>query len=215
MLSLDRSGYYIGVAQQAAPRKRRTAARNIRALDRDNLQFSTAVRMLLKLEGYEPRVASNRDEIVAALRTRLPTRSCWTSTCPAPTVSISWRASGSTRAQGDPVIMLTAQTSRKDVLRGLAEGQRLYHQALRSRGPGEEPARGARTHGPAGVERAVWTQVSRAVTSADPASPAPLDALAVDAQVSAAHARCRAHLDHVRRGSNQNSTSSRTSSACW
>ena len=67
--SLDRSGYYIGVAQQAASKKTpNNGSKYSILLIEDNLQFITAVKMLLKLDGYEARVASSRDEIVAALR---------------------------------------------------------------------------------------------------------------------------------------------------
>jgi len=139
MLSLDRSGYYIGVAQRAAAKKAPNSGSKYSVLlIEDNLQFSTAVRMLLKLEGYEPRVAGNRDEIVAALRVS-----------PVPDVilldvnlpgtdgfDILARVRQHPALREIPVIMLTAQTSRRDVLRGLAGGANGYitkpfdHEAL-------------------------------------------------------------------------------------
>jgi CheY-like chemotaxis protein len=139
MLSLDSSGYYIGVAQQAAAKKApNNGSKYSVLLIEDNLQFSTAVRMLLKLEGYEPRVASNREEIVAALRTaHLPDVILLDVNLPGTDgFDILARVRQHPALKAIPVIMLTAQTSRRDVLRGLAGGANGYitkpfeHEAL-------------------------------------------------------------------------------------
>ena len=129
MLSLDRGGYYIGVAQRAAAKKApNNGSKYSVLLIEDNLQFSTAVRMLLKLDGYEPRVASNRDEIVAALRTSpLPDVILLDVNLPGTDgFDILARVRQHPGLSAIPVIMLTAQTSRKDVLRGLAGGANGY-----------------------------------------------------------------------------------------
>ncbi len=139
LLSLDSSGYYIGVAQQAADKKApNNGSKYSVLLIEDNLQFSTAVRMLLKLEGYEPRVASSRDEIVAALRTSpLPDVVLLDVNLPGTDgFDILARVRQHPALRAVPVIMLTAQTSRRDVLRGLAGGANGYitkpfeHEAL-------------------------------------------------------------------------------------
>jgi len=139
MLSLDRSGYYIGVAQRAAAKKAPNSGSKYSVLlIEDNLQFSTAVRMLLKLEGYEPRVAGNRDEIVAALRVSpLPDVILLDVNLPGTDgFDILARVRQHPALREIPVIMLTAQTSRRDVLRGLAGGANGYitkpfdHEAL-------------------------------------------------------------------------------------
>jgi len=129
MLSLDRSGYYIGVAQRAAAKKAPNSGSKYSVLlIEDNLQFSTAVRMLLKLEGYEPRVAGNRDEIVAALRVSpLPDVILLDVNLPGTDgFDILARVRQHPALREIPVIMLTAQTSRRDVLRGLAGGANGY-----------------------------------------------------------------------------------------
>src|SRR5258708_18380926 len=62
LLSLDRSGYYIGVAQHAAAKKAPNNGSKYSVLMiEDNVPFITPVKMLLKLEGYEHRVASTPD----------------------------------------------------------------------------------------------------------------------------------------------------------
>jgi CheY-like chemotaxis protein len=137
--SLDRSGYYISVARQAPAKKvPNNGTRYSVLLIEDNAPFITAVRMLLKLEGYEARVASNRDEIVAALRTpALPDAILLDVNLPGTDgFSILARMRQHAALRTVPVIMLTAQASRGDVLRGLSGGANGYitkpfeHEAL-------------------------------------------------------------------------------------
>jgi len=137
--SLDRSGYYISVARQAPAKKvPNNGTRYSVLLIEDNAPFITAVRMLLKLEGYEVRVASNRDEIVAALRTpALPDAILLDVNLPGTDgFSILVRMRQHPALRTVPVIMLTAQASRGDVLRGLSGGANGYitkpfeHEAL-------------------------------------------------------------------------------------
>jgi len=137
--SLGEKGYYIGVAQQAGAKKApNNGSKYSVLLIEDNLQFVTAVKMLLKLDGYEPRVASSRDEIVAALRgSPLPDVILLDVNLPgADGFDILARVRHHPSLKAIPVIMLTAQTSRKDVLRGLAGGANGYltkpfeHEAL-------------------------------------------------------------------------------------
>src|SRR5712691_3746607 len=139
LLSLERGGYYIGVAQQAAAKKApNDGSKYSVLLIEDNVQFVTAVKMLLKLDGYEPRVASNRAEIVAALRnSALPDVILLDVNLPgADGFEILARIRQHPALRAIPVIMLTAQTSRRDVLRGLAGGANGYitkpfeHEAL-------------------------------------------------------------------------------------
>lgn len=129
LLSLDRSGYYIGVAQQAAAKKApNNGSKYSVLLIEDNVQFVTVVKMLLKLDGYEPRVASNRDEIVAALRASpLPDVILLDVNLPGTDgFDILARIRQHPAVRAIPVILLTAQTSRKDVLRGLSGGANGY-----------------------------------------------------------------------------------------
>jgi CheY-like chemotaxis protein len=127
--SLDRAGYYIGVAQQAAAKKApNNGSKYTVLLVEDNLPFITAVKMLLKLDGYEVRVASTRDEIVAALRgPALPDAILLDVNLPGTDgFSILARIRQHPALRTIPVIMLTAQASRADVLRGLSSGANGY-----------------------------------------------------------------------------------------
>jgi two-component system OmpR family response regulator len=137
--SLDRSGYYIGVAQRAPAKKvPNNGTKYSILLIEDNAPFITAVKMLLKLEGYEVRVASSRDEIVAALRApAMPDAILLDVNLPGTDgFSVLARMRQHAALRTVPVIMLTAQASRGDVLRGLSGGANGYitkpfeHEAL-------------------------------------------------------------------------------------
>ncbi|TMG76726.1 MAG: response regulator, partial [Betaproteobacteria bacterium] len=94
----------------------------------DNVQFVAAVKMLLKLEGYEPHVAGSREEIVAALRSSpLPDAILLDVGLPGcDGFDILARVRQHPTLRAIPVIMLTALSSRKDVLRGLSGGANGY-----------------------------------------------------------------------------------------
>jgi len=137
--SLERSGYYIGYAQQAAAKKApNKGSKYSILLIEDNVPFVSAVKMLLKLEGYDPRIASSRDEIVAALRSSsLPDVILLDVNLPGTDgFDILVRIRQHPVLRAIPVIMLTAQSSRNDVLRGLSGGANGYltkpfeHEAL-------------------------------------------------------------------------------------
>jgi CheY-like chemotaxis protein len=137
--SLEQTGYYISVAQLAPAKKPpNNGTRYAVLLVEDNAPFITAVKMLLKLEGYEVRVAGGRDEIVAALRTQpLPDVILLDVNLPGTDgFSILARVRQHPALRAMPVIMLTAQASRGDVLRGLSGGANGYitkpfeHEAL-------------------------------------------------------------------------------------
>ena len=137
--SIDRAGYYVSVAQQASAKKApNNGTRYSVLLVEDNAPFITAVKMLLKLEGYEARIASTRDEIVAALRgPSLPDAILLDVNLPGTDgFSILARMRQHPTLRAIPVIMLTAQASRGDVLRALSGGANGYitkpfeHEAL-------------------------------------------------------------------------------------
>jgi CheY-like chemotaxis protein len=128
-LSVDRQGYYIGTAQQAAAKKApNDGSKYSVLLIEDNVQFITVVKMLLKLEGYQPRVASNRDEIVAALRNS-PLPDVILLDVGLPGVDgfdLLARIRQHPALRAIPVIILTALASRKDALRGFSAGANGY-----------------------------------------------------------------------------------------
>jgi CheY-like chemotaxis protein len=127
--SLDRSGYYISVAQRApAKRAPNNGSKYSVLLVEDNAPFITAVKMLLKLEGYEVRVASSREEIVASLRNpALPDAILLDVNLPGTDGFAVLAGIRHHAALGAiPVIMLTAQANRGDILRGLSAGATGY-----------------------------------------------------------------------------------------
>lgn len=129
LMSLDRTGYYVGVAREAeAKRAPNSGSKYSVLVIEDNVPFITAVKMLLRLEGYEPRIASTRDEIVAALRSR-PSPDAILLDVGLPGTDgfdILARLRQHPALRAIPVIMLTAQASRRDVLRALAGGANGY-----------------------------------------------------------------------------------------
>ncbi len=122
-LSLD--GYYVSIARRAVDKKRAANAPAISVLAiEDELEMQRMLRFLLTEAGFAPRLAGNRNEIVAALRT-----------VPSPDVilldimlpdadgfDILAKVKQHPSLKTIPVIMLTAKATREDVLRGLAGG---------------------------------------------------------------------------------------------
>ena len=127
--SLDANGYYISIAREASDRKPpANGSKYTILLVEDNEQLLKVLTILLKVEGYESRTASNRDQIVAALRI-----------LPSPdailldvylTDTNGFDVLGKIRQhpmlKSIPIVMLTAQASRQDVLRGLGGGANGY-----------------------------------------------------------------------------------------
>jgi two-component system OmpR family response regulator len=127
--SLNASGYYVNIARHAAGKRPPANGSKYSVLVvEDNEPLLKVLSILLRVEGFETRSASNREQIVAALRIQ-----------PLPDVILldvglgdtnGFDVLGSIRAhpllREIPVIMLTALASRKDVLRGLAGGANGY-----------------------------------------------------------------------------------------
>jgi len=118
-------GYYVNIARAAGQRKSPAGGGRYSVLViEDNVELQNVLRFLLKFEQFEPRTASNRDEIVAALRT-LPSPDVILLDVNLPDINgfdVLARLRQHPILKSIPVIMLTAQTTREDVLRGLAGG---------------------------------------------------------------------------------------------
>jgi len=122
---LKLNGYYVSIARKAGEKIAPADGKHYSVLiveDHADLQLS--LKMLLGLEGFVPRQATNRAEIVAQLGAR-----------PAPDVilldvnlpdangfDILLKVRHHPQLKSIPIIMLTSQASREDVLRGLAGG---------------------------------------------------------------------------------------------
>jgi two-component system, OmpR family, response regulator len=130
-LSLD--GYYVSIARRAATRKKPSADTAYSDPDawtysvlvvEDNPDIQRSLRLLLTFEKFEPRLAGNRKEIVAELR-RVPSPDLILLDVNLPDANgfdILDRIRQHPVLKSIPVIMLTAQANRDDVLRGIAGG---------------------------------------------------------------------------------------------
>ena len=122
---LRQNGYYVSLVRTSAVQPDRAAGQKISVLViEDDPDILKLLQIFLKLEGYETRTASNRDEIVAAFRApplpdlvlldvRLPDVNGF---------DILAKMRQHPAMKMLPVIMLTAEATREAVLRGLVGG---------------------------------------------------------------------------------------------
>lgn len=122
---LRQNGYYVSMVRKSAVKPDRAAGQKISVLViEDDPDILKLLQIFLKLEGYETRTASNRDEIVAAFRApplpdlvlldiRLPDINGF---------DILARMRQHPAMKALPVIMLTAEATREAVLKGLVGG---------------------------------------------------------------------------------------------
>lgn len=130
-LTLD--GYYVSIARRAAARKKPSAGSVYSdqgawtycvLVIEDNPDIQRSLRLMLTFERFEPRMAGNRSEIVAELR-RVPSPDLILLDVNLPDANgfdILARIRQHPVLKSIPVIMLTAQANRQDVLRGIAGG---------------------------------------------------------------------------------------------
>lgn len=122
---LRQNGYYVSLVRKSAVKPDRAAGQKISVLViEDDPDILKLLQIFLKLEGFETRTASNRDEIVAALRApplpdlvlldvRLPDVNGF---------DILAKMRQHPAMKMLPVIMLTAEATREAVLKGLVGG---------------------------------------------------------------------------------------------
>jgi CheY-like chemotaxis protein len=123
--SLRQNGYYVNIARRAGQKKSpASGARYSVLVVEDNVELQKVLKFLLQFEEFEPRAASSRSEIVAALRT-LPSPDAILLDVNLPDINgfdVLTRIRQHPILKSIPVIMLTSQSTRQDVLRGLAGG---------------------------------------------------------------------------------------------
>lgn len=123
--ALLRYGYYVSIARQAAqPREQVKGSKISVLIVEDELQLGKFLGQLLGLEGFEPRLAKNREEIVAELR-RLPSPDLVLLDVVLPDADgfdVLMRMKQHPQLKSIPVIMLTGKTNRESVMRGLLGG---------------------------------------------------------------------------------------------
>lgn len=123
--SLRQKGYYVNIARRAGQRKSPESGTRYSVLViEDDKDFQNVLKFLLKFEEFEPRSATNRSEIVAALRT-LPSPDVILLDVDLPDINgfdVLTRIRQHPILKSIRVIMLTGQSTRLDVFRGLAAG---------------------------------------------------------------------------------------------
>ena len=123
--SLRYNGYYVSIARRADQKKSPASGVQYSVLViEDSLEFQKVLKFLLDFEHFQSRAATNRSEIVAALRT-LPSPDVILLDVELPDINgfdVLARIRQHPILKSIPVIMVTGQTTRQDVLRGLAGG---------------------------------------------------------------------------------------------
>ncbi len=123
--ALKLNGYYVSIARKSATKIQPANGSSYSVLVvEDDPELQRALKFLLTMEKYAPRLASNRDEILEALRT-LPLPDVALLDVGLPDTNgfeVLARMRQHPQLKSIPVIMLTGQARREDVLRGLAAG---------------------------------------------------------------------------------------------
>ena len=122
---LGRNGYCVNMARHpAVPRERADGDKLTVVVVDDDRNICSLLKMYLKLEGLETRLATNREEIVAALRQApLPDLVLLDVSLPdADGFDILARMRQHPVLRAVPVIMVTAAATREAVLRGIQGG---------------------------------------------------------------------------------------------
>lgn len=123
--ALRYKGYYVNIARRAEQKKNPASGPQYSVLViEDDVELQKVLKFLLQFEDFKPRTASNRSEIVAALRT-LPSPDVILLDVNLPDITgfdVLARLRQHPILKSIPVIMLTSQSTREDVLRGLAGG---------------------------------------------------------------------------------------------
>jgi two-component system OmpR family response regulator len=123
--SLKLDGYYVSIARKSVTRIQPASGSSYSVLVvEDDPELLRALKFLLTMEKFVPRLASNRDEILEALRT-LPLPDVALLDVGLPDINgfdILARMRRHPQLKSIPVIMLTGQARREDVMRGLAGG---------------------------------------------------------------------------------------------
>ena len=122
--ALQRDGYYVSIARQAAGTRKPGAGKTSVLLIDDDPDFCSLVERVLVKAGFEMRIATNRAEIVAELR-KLPLPDLVLLDVMLPDANgfdILQRMKQVPALKTTPVIMTTAEATRASVMRGLVGG---------------------------------------------------------------------------------------------
>jgi two-component system OmpR family response regulator len=123
-LALQRDGYYVSITRRSAQAKQASKDRISVLIVEDDPQISYLLTLVIKQEGFEVRTAANRAQVLSALR-QLPSPSLVLLDVNLPDANgfdILERMKQHPVLKSIPVIMLTGEATRENVVRGLAEG---------------------------------------------------------------------------------------------
>ncbi len=123
--ALKLNGYYVSIARKSARKIEPASGAGYSVLVvEDDPELLRTLKFMLTMEKFVPRLASNRDEILEALRTPpLPDVALLDIGLPDTNgFDILARMRQHPQLKSIPVIMLTGQAQREDVIRGLAGG---------------------------------------------------------------------------------------------
>jgi two-component system, OmpR family, response regulator len=123
--ALKLNGYYVSIARKAASTIAPAGGTSYTVLVvEDDPELQGALKILLIMEKFVPRLAANREEILEALRTPpLPDVALLDVGLPDTNgFDVLARMRRHPRLKSIPVIMLTGMAKREDVMRGLAGG---------------------------------------------------------------------------------------------
>jgi CheY-like chemotaxis protein len=123
--ALKLNGYYVSIARKAAKKVLPANGLNYCVLVvEDHPELQRALKFLLTMEKFSPRLASNRNEILQALRAvPLPDVALLDVGLPDTNgFDVLARMRQHPQLKSIPVIMLTGMAQREDVIRGLASG---------------------------------------------------------------------------------------------
>ena len=123
--ALKLNGYYVSIARKSATRILPSSGSSYSVLVvEDDPELQRALKFLLTMEKFVPRLASNRSEILEALRVSpLPDVALLDVGLPDTNgFEVLARMRAHPQLKSIPVIMLTGKAQREDVMRGLAGG---------------------------------------------------------------------------------------------
>jgi two-component system, OmpR family, response regulator len=123
-LALQRDGYYVSITRKSAQARKLARDRIAVLVIEDDPQISYLLALVIKQEGFEVRTAANRAQVVSALR-QLPSPNLVLLDVNLPDANgfdILERMKQHPVLKSIPVIMLTGEATRENVIRGLAEG---------------------------------------------------------------------------------------------
>ena len=124
-VALKQQGYYVRIARRPSHKLKPVSGEKYSILVvEDNATLSTVTRKFLALEGYVPRMAANRNEVVAELRkTPIPDLMLLDIVLPdTDGFEILTLVRRHAALQHLPVILLTARATKEDVMHGLVLG---------------------------------------------------------------------------------------------